>query len=84
MYHLEILCGHEYDGTVTNWFSVLITLEDPVLHETLEAAKEYNGECLRSRGDFVSRVALASVNESCGAWLVGNHNQYRTVSHKES
>ena len=62
MFHLEKLedltYAQEYAVTVSNWFGVLETLEDPeelwntFKRETLEAAKECIGEVPRSRSGF--------------------------------
>ena len=89
VFHLEKLkdltCAHEYAVTVSNRFSVLGDLEDPVelwdtfKRETLEAAKECIGERPRSRSGFVSREALENIEKGRAARLAGNRDQHRAL-----
>ena len=71
--------------TVSNWFEVLNTLEDPVdlwdifKRETLEAAKECIGE--RPSG-FASEETLECIEENLAAKLAGTHDQYRPLSRR--
>ena len=92
MFHLEKLkdltCVQEYAVTVSNWFGVLDTLEDPeelwdtFNRETLEAAKECIGERPRSQSGFTSVKTLESIEESRAARLAGDHDQYRALSRR--
>ena len=92
LFHLEKLkdltCAQEYAVTVSNWFGVLDTLEDPeelwdtFNRETLEAAKECIGERPRSQSGFTSVKTLESIEERRAARLAGDHDQYRALSRR--
>ena len=60
-----------YVVTDFNRFSVLYTLE------TLEAAKEFVGECPRSQSGFTLVETLESIEERHAARLPENCDQYR-------
>ena len=92
VFHLEKLkdltCAHEYAVTVSNRFSVLDALEDPVelwdtfKRESLEAAKECIGERPRSRSGFVSRETMENIEKSRAARLAGDRDQHRALSRR--
>ena len=93
VFHVEKLkdltCAQEYLMLVSDWFCVhdaledLVELWDTFKHETLEAAKECIGECLRSRSGFTSVEMLESTEESCTARLAGDCDQYSALSYTE-
>lgn len=66
--------------------SQISILENPVglwetfKSETLEVAMECIVKHLRSKGDFISKETVASIEESYTARLAGNHDAYRALS----
>ena len=71
----------EYAVRISNRFGMLDALENPeemwdtFKRQTLETAKEYIGEHLRSRSGFASVESRDSIEESHGARLAGRHDQ---------
>ena len=59
-----------------------VKLWDTIIHETLEAAKEYTGERLRSRSGLVLVETLESIEENSAGKLSGNHDQYKALSRR--
>ncbi len=90
--HLEKLrdptLAQVYTVTVSIWFEVLDTLEDPgelwdtFKRETLKATEECLGERPWSRSGVALEETLRAIEESRAARLAGNHGRYRTLSHR--